>query len=161
MPSSNSNPSARGWLGRVAALSAVILLMLLGLTLHYSHPRLRAERYVEDHLETLTADAQAALAGEALRYDAAILTAAEYESLVLGRGALVLHEMRTAMGEETFLTALRLFYERGLETDVVGEYDLVSALDDASGGDWEAFLTDWLFNVADYYMESYTLDSIE
>lgn len=75
MPSSNSNPSARGWLGRVAALSAVILLMLLGLTLHYSHPRLRAERYVEDHLETLTADAQAALAGEALRYDAAILTA--------------------------------------------------------------------------------------
>ena len=49
----------------------------------------------------------------------------------------------------------------GLEMDVVGEYDLVSALDDASGGDWEAFLTDWLFNVADYYVESYTLDSIQ
>ena len=92
---------------------------------------------------------------------AAILTAGEYESLVLGRGALVMHEMRTAMGEETFLAALRLFYERGLEMDVVGEYDLVSALDDASGGDWEAFLTDWLFNVADYYVESYTLDSIQ
>ena len=92
---------------------------------------------------------------------AAILTAGEYESLILGRGALVMHEMRTAMGEETFLAALRLFYERGLEMDVVGEYDLVSALDDASGGDWEAFLTDWLFNVADYYVESYTLDSIQ
>ena len=92
---------------------------------------------------------------------AAILTASEYESLVLGRGALVMHEMRTAMGEETFLSALRLFYERGLETDVMGEYDLVSAFDDASGGDWEAFLTDWLFNVAEYYVEDYTLDSID
>ena len=59
------------------------------------------------------------------------------------------------------LAALRLFYERGLETDVVGEYDLVSAFDDASGGDWEAFLTDWLFNVAEYYVEDYTLDSID
>ncbi len=92
---------------------------------------------------------------------AAILAAGEYESLVLGRGALVMHEMRTAMGEETFFSALRLFYERGLETDVVGEYDLVSAFDDASGGDWEAFLTDWLFNVAEYYVEDYTLDSID
>ena len=92
---------------------------------------------------------------------AAILTASEYESLVLGRGALVMHEMRAAMGDETFLSALRLFYERGLETDVMGEYDLVSAFDDASGGDWEAFLTDWLFNVAEYYVEDYTLDSID
>ena len=92
---------------------------------------------------------------------AAILTAAEYESLILGRGALVMHETCAAMGEETFLAALRLFYQRGLAMDVVGEYDFVDALDDASGGDWEAFLTDWLFNVADYYVESYTLDSIE
>ena len=92
---------------------------------------------------------------------AAILTGAEYESLILGRGALVLHETCAAMGEETFLAALRLFYQRGLAMDVVGEYDFVDALDDASGGDWEAFLTDWLFNVADYYVESYTLDSIE
>ena len=92
---------------------------------------------------------------------AAILTAAEYESLILGRGALVMHETCAAMGEETFLAALRLFYQRGLAMDVVGEYDFVDALDDASGGDWEAFLTDWLFNVADYYVESYTLDSIQ
>ena len=92
---------------------------------------------------------------------AAILTAAEYESLILGRGALVLHETCAAMGEETFLAALRLFYQRGLAMDVVGEYDFVDALDDASGGDWEAFLTDWLFNVAEYYVEDYTLDSID
>ena len=106
-------------------------------------------------------EAQYTLPGVEVTSSAAILSAGEYESLVLGRGALVMHETCTAMGRETFLAALRLFYERGLETDVVGEYDLVSALDDASGGDWEAFLTDWLFNVADYYVESYTLDSIE
>ena len=92
---------------------------------------------------------------------AAILTAAEYESLILGRGALVMHETCAAMGEKTFLAALRLFYQRGLAMDVVGEYDFVDALDDASGGDWEAFLTDWLFNVAEYYVEDYTLDSID
>ncbi len=92
---------------------------------------------------------------------ATIFTASEYESVVFGRGALVMHELCTAMGEEPFLAALRLFYERGLEVDVMGEYDFVDALDDASGGDWEEFLTDWLFNVADYYVESYTLDWVE
>ena len=66
------------------------------------------------------------------------------------------------MGEETFLAALRLFYERGLDHGRGGGVrPRIDALDDASGGDWEAFLTDWLFNVADYYVESYTLDSIE
>ncbi len=106
-------------------------------------------------------EAQYTLPGVEITSSAAILTAGEYESLVLGRGALVMHETCTAMGGETFLAALRLFYERGLTMDVVGEYDFVAALDDASGGDWEAFLTDWLFNVGDYYVENYTLDSIE
>ena len=92
---------------------------------------------------------------------AAIFTVSEYESVVLGRGALVMHELCRAMGEESFLDGLRLFYEHGLAMDVVGEYDLVDALDNASGGDWEDFLTDWLFNVADYYVESYTLDYVD
>ena len=84
-------------------------------------------------------EAQYTLPGVEVTSSAAILSAGEYESLVLGRGALVMHETCTAMGGETFLAALRLFYERGLTMDVVGEYDLVSALDDASGGDWRRF----------------------
>ena len=30
------------------------------------------------------------------------------------------------------------------------EMELVDAMNAASGGDWEAFLTDWVFNVGDY-----------
>ena len=33
---------------------------------------------------------------------------------------------------------------------MLGEYDLIAAFDEATGGDWEAFFTDWLFNVGDY-----------
>ena len=73
-----------------------------------------------------------------------------------------MHETCAAMGEETFLAALRLFYRaRARHGRGGGIRPCIDALDDASGGDWEAFLTDWLFNVADYYVESYTLDSIE
>ena len=93
--------------------------------------------------------------------DASLFSASEYTTIVRERGTLVMHEMRVAMGREALLEGLRLFYQRGLEADVMGEYDLVYAFDDASGRSWEAFLTDWLFNVADYYQESYTIDAIE
>ena len=93
--------------------------------------------------------------------DATLFTQSEYDTVVRGRGALVFHELRVAMELEPMLAGLKRFYEKGLSEDILGEYDLIEALDEASGGDWEAFLTDWLFNVADYYEESYTLDSIE
>lgn len=93
--------------------------------------------------------------------DGALFSASEYTTVVRERGALVMHEMRAAMGRAEFLEGLRLFYQRGLAGDVMGEYDLVYALNDASGGDWEAFLTDWLFNISEYYQESYTIDAIE
>ena len=32
--------------------------------------------------------------------------------------------------------------------------DLVNALDAASGRSWEAFLTDWVFNVGEYVNQS-------
>ena len=52
------------------------------------------------------------------------------------------------------LEGLKRFYEKGLMTDVLGEYDLVDALDSASGGSWEAFLTDWLFNIDEYQRQN-------
>ena len=54
------------------------------------------------------------------------------------------------MGREALIASLRAFYEMGLQQDVLGEYDLVDAMNAATGGDWEDFLTDWLFNVGDY-----------
>ena len=38
---------------------------------------------------------------------------------------------------------------------MVGEYDFVNALDAVDGGDWEAFLTDWLYNISDYYQQGF------
>ena len=76
--------------------------------------------------------------------------AESYRLIVRDRGAVVLHEMRAAMGREALIASLQAFYEMGLQQDVLGEYDLVDAMNAATGGDWEAFLTDWLFNVDDY-----------
>ena len=82
--------------------------------------------------------------------DARLFTADEYELITLDRGCVVMHELRLAMGDEAFWDGMRLFYEMGAEKDVLGEMDLVDALNSADGGDWEAFLTDWLFNVDEY-----------
>ena len=54
------------------------------------------------------------------------------------------------MGRESLIAGLRRFYEKGLESEVLTEMDLVDALDEASGGSWEKFLTDWAYNVGDY-----------
>ena len=91
--------------------------------------------------------------------DASLFTAYEYEIVVINRGAAVFHELRTAMGREELLEGLRGFYKNGLEVDVLTEMDLVNALDEASGKSWEAFLTDWVFNIGDYVNQDiYWLD---
>lgn len=82
--------------------------------------------------------------------DASLFTAYEYDIVIRNRGAVVFHELCTAMGREELLQGLRLFYEKGLACDVLTEMDLVDALDTASGASWEKFLTDWVFNVGDY-----------
>lgn len=82
--------------------------------------------------------------------DASLFTAEDYAIVVRDRGTVVMHEMRVAMGREDWLGGLRAFYELGLEKDILGEYDFVAAFDSVTGGDWEDFITEWLFNVDDY-----------
>lgn len=82
--------------------------------------------------------------------DASLFTAYEYEIVVRNRGAVVFHELYTAMGREKLLDGLKRFYEKGLLVDVLSEMDLVDALDEASGKSWKNYLTDWVFNVGDY-----------
>lgn len=86
--------------------------------------------------------------------DAALFTAEEYEIVVKNRGAAVFHELRVAMGRDDLIAGLKRFHQKGLGTDVLTEMDLVDALDEASGGSWEKFLTDWVFNVGDYVNQS-------
>ena len=82
--------------------------------------------------------------------DAALFDASSYEVVVRIRGAVVMHELRLAMGLEDFLDGLAGFYEMGKAGNTLTEKDLVSAMDRASGRSWEDFLTDWVFNVDEY-----------
>lgn len=81
--------------------------------------------------------------------DASLFSAYEYSVVVLDRGAAVFHELRTAMGRDALIEGLANFYRRGQSEDVLTEMMLVEALD-ATGGSWEAFLTDWVFNIGEY-----------
>ena len=82
--------------------------------------------------------------------DAELLTAQNYDILILKRGAVVLHELRQAMGLDALLDGLRRFYELGQSGRTLTEMDLVHCMDEATGGSWEDFLTDWAFNVGEY-----------
>ena len=91
--------------------------------------------------------------------DARLFDAQSYDVVVRIRGAVVMHELRVAMGKEALLEGLRRFYETGRSADVLTEMDFVAAMDAASGRSWEAFLTDWVFNVGDYVNQ--TIDWFE
>ena len=88
--------------------------------------------------------------------DAALFDADSFQVVVLDRGAVVLHELRLAMGLDDFLKGLKRFWEMGADGHTLTEMELVEALDAASGGSWESFLTDWLFNVGDYARQNMT-----
>jgi len=88
--------------------------------------------------------------------DAALFDAATYDLVVRQRGAVVLHELRLAMGLDDLLAGFKRFYGMGEDGRTLTEKDFVSALDQASGESWEAFLTDWLFNVGDYVEQDMT-----
>lgn len=91
--------------------------------------------------------------------DASLFTASEYEIVVRCRGAVVMHEMRDAIGLENMIASLRTFYEMGQDGHTLSEMELVEAFDRVTGGSWEAFLTDWVFNVGDYVEQ--TIDWFE
>ena len=82
--------------------------------------------------------------------DASLFTAKNYDIVVMKRGATVLYELREAMGLDKLLDGLKRFYEMGQDGRTLTEMDFVHCMDDASGKSWEAFLTDWVFNVGDY-----------
>lgn len=82
--------------------------------------------------------------------DAELFDPYAYDIVILRRGAVVMHELRLAMGLEGFLNGLAEFCRMGRDGGTLTEMDFVSAMDRATGGDWEAFLTDWVFNVDKY-----------
>lgn len=73
----------------------------------------------------------------------------EYETVVRDRGAAVLNELRVAMGRETFLRALSLYY-RDNAHKIASIGDFAGALNRASGGAWDEALLHWLYTIDDY-----------
>lgn len=90
--------------------------------------------------------------------DGVLFTQSEFDIVVRDRGAAVMHELREQIGLDAFLSSLARYYADNRNKELVVETDLVAAVDEATGGDWEAFLTDTLFNIGDYadnYMDWY------
>jgi len=88
--------------------------------------------------------------GLSVTSDATLFEGYEYDIVVRKRGAVVMHELCSAMGRNAFLDGLAKFYNMGMDGHTLTEMELVEAFDTVSGNSWEAFLTDWVFNVGEY-----------
>lgn len=82
--------------------------------------------------------------------DASLFNADDYNVVVRDRGAVVMHELRLSAGRDGLIDGLRLFYEKGKQGGTLTEMDFVDCLNEATGGDWETFLADWLYSVDEY-----------
>jgi len=142
-------PSADAWLSD--ALSEYVACLLL-----------EAEEGSDRFLVAVNRDWVSALSqtvpgGLRITSDASLFDSYSYDVVVRQRGAVVLHELRLAMGLDGLLEGLAGFYRLGRERDdTLTEMDFVGCLDAATGRSWEAFLTDWLFNVGDYVDQNMT-----
>lgn len=136
-----TEPVADAWLSD--ALSEYVACLLL----EDAAGRERFLKYV--NRDWVSALGQTVPGGLNVSSDAALFDAYSYDIVVRKRGAVVLHELRLAMGREALLDGLAAFYGMGRNGRTLTEMDLVAALD-STGGSWEAFLTDWVFNVGEY-----------
>ena len=76
-------------------------------------------------------------------------TVYEYDLVAVKRGAAVLHEMRTILGKDAFLAALKSYYTEGRDS-ICGISQLVSALNRASGRELGSALISWLYTIDEY-----------
>ena len=135
-------PSADAWLSDSVSEYAACLL------LEGEAGQRRFLEYV--NRDWVSALQQTVPGGLRITSDAALFDAASYDVVVRKRGAVVLHELRLAMGLEGMLDGLARFYRMGRDGRTLTELDFVAAMDEATGGSWEDFLTDWVFNVGEY-----------
>ena len=82
--------------------------------------------------------------------DGSLFTQAQYDTVVRDRGAVVMHELRLMTGRDAFIAALANYYQSCRDIQIVTETDFLKAINDATGKDWEDFLTELLFNIDEY-----------
>lgn len=141
-------PSADAW------LSDSVCEYIACLLLEAASGRDRFLAYV--NRDWVSALQQTVPGGLHITSDAALFDTDTYTLVVRQRGAVVMHELRLAMGLDGLVAGLGRFYEMGKDGHTLTEREFVAALDAASGESWEAFLTDWLFNVGDYVQQDMT-----
>lgn len=137
-----SNPSTEPWLDE--AITSYVTLLYFEEVEGEESFRTRLSQQVTDSLK-LTIPGGVTVDSEATRFNSLM----EYDVVVYDRGAAVLHELRLAMGRETFLKALMLYVEE-MRYANASIADFAGALERASGKNWDNFLMDQLFNIDDY-----------
>ena len=139
------DPAADAWLTDAVSLYAAYLLY-------------EEEAGPDAYLAALNRDLLPALqvtmpGGLEITSAASLFTGSEYRIIVCERGAAVLHQLRCAMGRDALLDGLARFVRKGRAAEALGEYDLVDALEEATGRSWEAYLADWLFHIDEYNVQ--------
>lgn len=82
--------------------------------------------------------------------DGALMNQSKYDVVIRDRGAAVMHELRSAMGLDAFISALSEHYRMNREKTIVTEMEFLAAVNAATGHDWENFLTELVFNMDEY-----------
>ena len=79
-------------------------------------------------------------------YLSSFTTVSDYDTVVIRRGAAVFHELRTLMGRESFITALRAYIQGGDR----GIQAFVSRFEESSGRSIGNALVAWLYTIDEY-----------
>ena len=82
--------------------------------------------------------------------DAVLFTQVQFDTVVRHRGAMAMHELRAAMGREMLIDVLAVWRDEYAQNGAVTEFDFLETMDRVSGGNWEKFLTELIFNIDEY-----------
>lgn len=85
--------------------------------------------------------------------DGSAFSQTQFDAVVHDRGAAALHEFRVTVGREAFLDSLARYFREHGGGATVTEMDFLSAFNETTGKDWEAFLTELLFGMDEYALQ--------
>lgn len=137
-----SNPNGAPWLSE--AVSAFVTLMYYEQKNGYQDYLNRLNQQALPSLQ-VTVPGGVTVDSEAGRFTSRM----EYEIVVVDRGCVMLHEMRQAMGAETFLAALQEYVRRNrLGNATAAEF--IEAMNSVSGKRWNEYLYGQMHNIDDY-----------
>ncbi len=137
-----SNPAEEPWLTESLASYAALLYY----DRVYGHERYLSElnARVTPSLR-LTIPGGVTVDGEALSFG----TVSDFQAVVRGRGAAVLHELSVVLGEDALLDALKLYVSQNAGR-IATTADFAAALSQASGRDAEGLLLELLTGIDEY-----------